>query len=73
MKPIKLDLVDLVRQSESFVVRDYTHCSNDPSLVGQPIVAVIPADALFEVIQDAHANNKKLTIAPVGPPIIDWS
>ena len=69
------NLVDLVRQSESFVVRDYTHFVNSTTLgeSQDPVVSVIPSSALFEVLQEAHVHNRKITIAPVGPTIIDWS
>jgi len=33
---------------------------------------VVPASALFEIIEDAHKTQKRITISPVGPPIIDW-
>jgi len=67
MKPI--DIVSLVRSSDSFVVRDYALVSQDEP---EPTVAVVPAAALFEVIEDAHRTSKHITISPVGPPIIDW-
>lgn len=63
------DIVALVRTSDSFVVRDYSLASenNEP-----PVVAVVPASALFEIIEDAHKTSKRITISPVSPPIIDW-
>lgn len=64
------DIVTLVRASDSFVVRDYSLDSENPD--EQPVVAVVPAAALFEVIEDAHKTKKRITISPVGPPIIDW-
>jgi hypothetical protein len=68
MKPA--DIVALVRASDSFVVRDYSLDSENPD--EQPVVAVVPASALFEIIEDAHKTQKRITISPVGPPIIDW-
>lgn len=67
----KINLLQILKQSESFVVKDYSHVrSLNPE--DQPVISVVPADALFEIIQDAHKNNKKITISPVGEPIIDW-
>lgn len=63
------DIVALVRASDSFVVRDYSTVKPDEP---EPVIAVVPASALFEIIEDAHRGGKHITISPVGPPIIDW-
>lgn len=65
----KVDIVALLKTSDSFVVRDYSAVKPDEP---EPFVAVVPADALFEVIQDAHTNKKHITISPVAAPILDW-
>lgn len=64
------DIAALVKASDSFVVCDYSLDSENPD--EPPVVAVVPASALFEVIEDAHRHSKRITISPVGPPIIDW-
>jgi hypothetical protein len=64
------EILKLVRSADNFVVWDYTTvCQEAPD----PTVAVVPADALFEVIEKAHREKQPITISPVGPPIIDWS
>lgn len=67
-KPV--DILDLLRMSDSFIIRDYSADSKNPN--EEPVVAIVPADALFEIIQDAHKNKRRITISPIGPVIIDW-
>lgn len=62
----------LLRTADCFVVKDYTVAQESENPDEQPVIAVVPADALFEVIERAHKHNQKITISPVGAPIIDW-
>jgi hypothetical protein len=68
-----VNLTELLKQGDSFVVKDYTGSEHTVEHVPVAVIAVIPADALFEVIEDAHKNNKKIAIYPVGKAIIDWT
>ena len=69
---VKVDIVALLKSSDSFVVKDYTLVQESENPNEQPTMAVVPADALFEVIEKAHKQSQKITISPVGAPIIDW-
>ena len=64
------DIATLVKTCESFVVQDYSLDSENPD--EPPVTSVVPASALFEVIEDAHRHSKRIVISPVGPPIINW-
>jgi hypothetical protein len=56
-------------KSQGYVVSDYSFVGEADT---EPIVSFIPEDALLEVMDDAHKKGKKITISPVGAPVVDW-
>ena len=56
-------------QNNGFVVKDYTGLDER----AEPVIAVLKSEDIFEYINDASANKRKVCIYAIGPCVLDWS
>lgn len=57
------------QQAGEYLVRDYTHVTKPEDA---PMLMFVPEADIFELLDDAKRNNKKITVHEVGRCIIDW-
>ena len=58
-------------ETNGFVIKDYTGI--DAASGQEPMIFVIKSSEIFEVMADAAAEQKKITVFAVGPCVLDLS
>ena len=55
----------------AYVVRDYSHVQ--PGEPSEPMLMVVPANGILEVLDEAKKSNKKIAVYEIGRRVLDWS
>ena len=58
-----------LNETNGFVIRDYTGCQKGD----EPVIIVLKTSQIFDYLQDACENHKKIAVYAIGQCLLDVS
>jgi hypothetical protein len=60
-------------KTTGFVVKDWSHLPENAPLGADPVISVVSTEDIWQVLDDAKQNNKRISVYAIGACLIDWS